>query len=68
MRIPTTLFACSLLLVSATDMLRLRWNPFHALVESRLLDFVSELTSERTPERTPELTSQGRRRGPGEGT
>ncbi len=50
--------------VGASDILRLRWNPFHALVESRLLDFVSELTSERTPE----LTSQGRRRGPGEGT
>lgn len=28
--------------ISAADMLRLRWNPFHAYVEKRLLDFIGQ--------------------------
>ena len=32
--------------ISASDMLRLRWNPFYAFVEHRLLDFVGLGTSQ----------------------
>jgi hypothetical protein len=39
----------NVLLVTATDMLRLRYNPFHAYMEQRMLAFMGLETDPKAP-------------------